>query len=54
MKKIKIEKLGGWWYARVFSGENLLTQAGFKTRKAATECRAHWITEKVFGEAEEG
>ena len=54
MKTIKVEKLGKWWYVRVFEGETLLTQASFTTRKAARETRDHWIRDRFFGEAVEG
>ena len=52
MRTIEIKKCGKEWYVRVFKADGaLLTQASFATKKAATECRAHWVDAKTFGEA---
>jgi len=51
MRRIRVEKLGREWYVRVFDGERLVTQASFTTKKAAIQCRDHWIEAKTFGDA---
>ena len=54
MRKIKVEKLGGHWYVRVFEadGVTLITMASFSTKKVANEVRDHWIRDRFFGDAE--
>lgn len=47
MRTVTIEKINKWWYVIVREEgktENL-TMASFVTKKAATQCRDHWVTE---------